>query len=92
MIYVINIIHWLTNLQQALLNRFKEGSWGNYVAKFSAAERLQNWLLEKREGCKDENKNDSKAIWVRVHDKKFYVSINQSMILVVNKIEIKRRK
>ncbi|CAJ1796170.1 unnamed protein product [Sphenostylis stenocarpa] len=51
------------NLEIALLNRFKEGaSWGNFVPKFSAAERLQNWLLERRERFKDEKKDGSKAI------------------------------
>ncbi|KAK7405412.1 hypothetical protein VNO78_06689 [Psophocarpus tetragonolobus] len=49
------------DLDIVLLNRFKEGeSWGKHVPKFSVEERLQNWVLEKRERCKHVNKNETK--------------------------------
>ncbi|RDY04466.1 hypothetical protein CR513_11817, partial [Mucuna pruriens] len=47
------------NLEKVLLNQFREGaSRRDHVPKFSVTERLQNWLLEKRERRKDETKDD----------------------------------
>ncbi|KAK7405411.1 hypothetical protein VNO78_06688 [Psophocarpus tetragonolobus] len=50
------------DLEIVLLNRFKEEgeNWGKHVPKFSVAERLQNWVMEKRERCKPENKDETK--------------------------------